>query len=215
MSWEINNETAIVLADSINSFFYYNCNTHTEGFILNCLCLTVFSFSIFSSPILPPGFSAIVLHPIFPHLHQPHLHHVHPLLSSSPPPHLFIPSPLTPLFPPHSLFPSPTPLIHLPLKIGTPPPTLGSSISSSIAPPLPLVFPPSPGLVSTAVVSEGQMTGELAPGRALSHPGAIRPVANNRCFRPGEDQSGGIMGNVRSSAFYTSAQMDEITLVSF
>lgn len=59
------------------------------------------------------------------------------------------------------------------------------------------------------------MTGELAPGRALSHPGAIRPVANNRCFRPGEDQSGGIMGNVRSSAFYTSAQMDEITLVSF
>lgn len=59
------------------------------------------------------------------------------------------------------------------------------------------------------------MTGELAPGRALSHPGAIRLVANNRCFRPGGDQSGGIMGNVQSSAFYTSAQMDEITLVSF
>lgn len=59
------------------------------------------------------------------------------------------------------------------------------------------------------------MTGELAPGRAPSHPGAIRLVANNRCFRPGEDQSGGIMGNVRSAAFYTSAQMDEITLVSF
>lgn len=142
MSWEINNETAIVLADSINSFFYYNCNTHTEGFILNCLCLTVFSFSIFSSPILPPGFSAIVLHPIFPHLHQPHLHHVHPLLSSSPPPHLFIPSPLTPLFAPHSLFPSPnsphpsTPenrytsthswQLHLLLHCTPPPPCLSS-----------------------------------------------------------------------------------------
>lgn len=59
------------------------------------------------------------------------------------------------------------------------------------------------------------MTGELAPGRAPSHPGAIRLVANNRCFRPGGDQSGGIVGNVRSAAFYTSAQMDEITLVSF
>ncbi|KAG7456459.1 hypothetical protein JOB18_002623 [Solea senegalensis] len=105
---------------------------------------------------------------------------------------------------PHTSLP-PFSFAHPP-QIGTPPPALGSSISSSH---------PSPGLVSTAVVSEGQMTGELAPGRALSHPGAIRLVANNRCFRPGEDQSGGIMGNVQSSAFYTSAQMDEITLVSF
>lgn len=31
----------------------------------------------------------------------------------------------------------------------------------------------------------------------------------------GEINQGGIMGNVRSAAFYTSAQMDEITLVSF
>lgn len=215
MSWEINNETAIVLADSINSFFYYNCNTHTEGFILNCLCLTVFPF-LFS----PPPYFLLASQPSFSIQYSPTstnpicimsihcspalLHH-----TSSYPLH-------SPLFFPRILsFLHPTPLIHLPLKIGTPPPTLGSSISSSIAPPLPLVFPPSPGLVSTAVVSEGQMTGELAPGRALSHPGAIRPVANNRCFRPGEDQSGGIMGNVRSSAFYTSAQMDEITLVSF
>ena len=45
------------------------------------------------------------------------------------------------------------------------------------------------------------MTGELAPGGVGSHPGAIRLVANNRCFSPGEDQSGRIMGNVRSSAF--------------
>ncbi len=45
------------------------------------------------------------------------------------------------------------------------------------------------------------MTRELASGRAASHPGAIRLVANNRCFSPGEDQSGGIMGNVLRSAF--------------
>lgn len=140
-----------------------------------------------------------------------------PLLSSS-----FLSScPLYPSLPfPFNLSPrTPPPLFsftHLPPShtlhpIGTPPSPLGSSISSSPPP----VSPPSPWLVSTAVVSEGQMTGELAPGRALSHPGAIRLVANNRCFRPGEDQSGGIMGNVQSSAFYTSAQMDEITLVSF
>lgn len=137
-----------------------------------------------------------------------------PLLSSP-----FLSScPLYPSLPfPFNLSPrTPTPFTHPPPShtlhpIGTPPSPLGSSISSSPPP----VSPPSPWLVSTAVVSEGQMTGELAPGRALSHPGAIRLVANNRCFRPGEDQSGGIMGNVQSSAFYTSAQMDEITLVSF
>lgn len=63
----------------------------------------------------------------------------------------------------------------------------------------------------------------------LSHPAAISLLANNRCSRLGEGgrgaagewgrggeiNQGGIMGNVRSAAFYTSAQMDEITLVSF
>lgn len=97
---------------------------------------------------------------------------------------------------------SSSPLPH-PLPRCTPLAPLGSS------------GPSSPPLSLKAAVSEGQMTGELAPGRAPSHPGAIRLVANNRCFRPGEDQSGGIVGNVRSAAFYTSAQMDEITLVSF
>lgn len=149
-------------------------------------CLHLFS-------ILPPSLLSISLFmptlPLSPFPLQP--------LPPHPPPPLFS---FTHLPPSHTLHP-----------IGTPPSPLGSSISSSPPP----VSPPSPWLVSTAVVSEGQMTGELAPGRALSHPGAIRLVANNRCFRPGEDQSGGIMGNVQSSAFYTSAQMDEITLVSF
>lgn len=173
----------------------------------------------------PPFSSSYVLQPPHHHHHPPI--HVQPLSPS-----LLHPAPFSPLHfslhahsTPLSLSPStsppapPPPLFsftHLPPShtlhpIGTPPSPLGSSISSSPPP----VSPPSPWLVSTAVVSEGQMTGELAPGRALSHPGAIRLVANNRCFRPGEDQSGGIMGNVQSSAFYTSAQMDEITLVSF
>lgn len=45
------------------------------------------------------------------------------------------------------------------------------------------------------------MTRELASGIAASHPGAIRLVANNRCFSLGEDQSGGIIGNVLRSTF--------------
>lgn len=110
--------------------------------------------------------------------------------------------------------------LHLPPRAHSSPLNLAPSPSPPLTPSVgarlwPLLAAPSPPLSLTAVVSEGQMTGELAPGRAPSHPGAIRLVANNRCFRPGEDQSGGIMGNVQSAAFYTSAQMDEITLVSF
>ncbi|KAK2921215.1 hypothetical protein Q8A73_000700 [Channa argus] len=105
--------------------------------------------------------------------------------------------------------------LHLPLHGHSTPLSCSPQPCSPLSSPTPLspfsFHPPLP-FPLIAVVSEGQMTGELAPGRALSHPGAIRLVANNRCFRPGEDQSGGIMGNVRSSAFYTSAQMDEITL---
>lgn len=183
------------------------------------LCLPVFP-----SPISLPGFSITPTFlscpppPCMSSHWSPSLLHPVPLLSSpyssSYPlyPSLPLPSTSLPLPNPTSLSLSLPLFLHPPPSIGTPPSPLGSSISSS---PPPSVSPPSPWLVSTAVVSEGQMTGELAPGRALSHPGAIRLVANNRCFRPGEDQSGGIMGNVRSSAFYTSAQMDEITLVSF
>lgn len=116
----------------------------------------------------------------------------------------------------------PSSRLHLPPRAHSPPPP--PPLLSPLPHPLPRCTPlaplgssgpSSPPLSLKAAVSEGQMTGELAPGRAPSHPGAIRLVANNRCFRPGEDQSGGIVGNVRSAAFYTSAQMDEITLVSF
>lgn len=192
-------------------FFFWKCLWIT----FFPLCLPYFPFIIsltgfsITPTFLPPStsrrWSPSPVHPI-PLLSSPS--------SSSNPLYLSLPLPST-LFLLLTLhlslaFPS---LTHPPSPfIGTPPAPLGSSISSSPPPPS---SPPSLWLVSTAVVSEGQMTGELAPGRALSHPGAIRLVANNRCFRPGEDQSGGIMGNVQSSAFYTSAQMDEITLVSF
>lgn len=183
----------------------------------NALWITFFFLSLSPSPLFllfntspPPPYmsnhwSPSPVHPV-PLLSSPY--------SSSYPlyPTLLFPSTLLPLLALHLSPPFPSLTHNLPPSIDTPLAPLGSSISSSPPPP---VSPPSPWLVSTAVVSEGQMTRELAPGRALSHPGAIRLVANNRCFRPGEDQSGGIMGNVRSRAFYTSAQMDEITLVSF
>lgn len=170
---------------------------------MNNLFLFVSLFSL-----LTPTEPLVSIPPSCP-LHRP-LHTHSTLLFLSPQPrslsltrHL---SPLCHAFSP--LFPS---LSHPPRYASIP----SWQLHLPPAPRLHPSSPPAPWLVSTAVVSEGQMTGDLAPGRALSHPGAIRLVANNRCFRPGEDQSGGITGNVRSRAFYTSAQMDEITLVSF
>lgn len=218
-------KTSTKPANILCNVFHFGKKWNWFFFFRKCLWITFFSLSLFplSSispwlfhhahlPLMPPSPTCMSSH------WSPSPVHPVPLLSSPYPssyplyPSLLLPSTLLPLLTLHLSSPFPSLTHNLPPSIGTPPAPLGSSISSSPPPP---VSPPSPWLVSTAVVSEGQMTGELAPGRALSHPGAIRLVANNRCFRPGGDQSGGIMGNVRSSAFYTSAQMDEITLVSF
>lgn len=200
----------------VNNFFF-------SPLSLSPLFVSLFSPRQYLSPAFPsrpPSSHAPPSPTMSSHWSPSHLHPV-PLLSSP----YSSSYPLYPSLPlPSTSLPLPNPAPSLPpfpSLARLPPLYRYASIPSwqlhlLLAPPNPPpISPPSPWLVSTAVVSEGQMTGELAPGRALSHPGAIRLVANNRCFRPGEDQSGGIMGNVRSSAFYTSAQMDEITLVSF
>lgn len=188
-----------------------NSGTRKEGkrnLVLSCLIRTPAPLD----PVIPAGciFGKCNLDFLFVSLVSPL---ISPWLFPHPPPRLLHAPPTRG---PHlrSIQPSPSssscPLFPQPRA--PPPPPLTPSIGARLWPLLAALSPP---LCLTAVVSEGQMTGELAPGRAPSHPGAIRLVANNRCFRPGEDQSGGIMGNVQSAAFYTSAQMDEITLVSF
>lgn len=113
---------------------------------------------------------------MLPHPHPPSMH-VQPLVSiscpSSPPSllsiSLFIPT--LPLSSPPlnlALYPNPAPLFPLsfthpqppPPSVDTPPAPLGSSISSLPPPP---VSPPSPWLVSTAVVQWGADDRRIGP----------------------------------------------------